>query len=217
VEQIIIKGGNIVDLKRLVLGKRKIKKLNKSQLRMLKTFEFLVRLLLLSIPLYLIIGFGMSSNLLKPLQASVAGQSGWVLEQMGYRILYDDVFITAYSDYGKEPFNFMINEDCTGWKSMLFLFALMFAVPAITMRKRLIGLVIGVIVIWIGNIARVVGVVLAERAYGVEVALLVHDYLWQVGLICLVLVIWLVWLYWVKRKKKLTFYQRLRRLVRWRA
>lgn len=202
-------------LKKLFLRKTKARKLDRGQQRLFGAFEFLARLLVLSIPLYLIIGIGLSGILLRPLQASVAGQSGWVLEHVGFRILYSDVYITSYSSPGAEPFNFMINEDCTGWKSMLFLFALMFAVPGIALRKRLWGLVFGVPAIWIGNIARVVGVVFAERAYGVEAALLVHDYLWQIGLIALVLGIWLVWLGFAGRSKKKTAMDRLKEAIRW--
>ena len=113
----------------------------------------------------------------------------------------DFILSSTYQGAG-QPFIFMINEDCTGWKSMLFLFALIFSVPGIALKKRLFGLVIGIPLIWIGNIARIVGVVLAQESYGVQTALIIHDYLWQLGLIAIVIIIWVVWLSWARKQKK---------------
>jgi len=174
------------------------KKLNSRQQGLLSALEFLVRLLLLSIPLYVIIGLGIN---LIALQVAVAGQSGYILQAMGFHVVQNGPFITS-SIPGGGPFHFLINEDCTGWKSMLFLFALIFAVPGIAMRKRLIGLAIGLPVIWLGNLARVVGVVLAERAYGAENALLLHDYLWQMGMVALVLIIWMAWMRFARARAR---------------
>jgi exosortase/archaeosortase family protein len=203
-----------VKLKRLFFRKMGVKKLDNRQQRLWSAFEFLVRLLVLSIPLYLIIGVGLSGTLLSPLQSAVVEQSAWVLERMGFEVQYSDVFVTSSSSPAAEPFNFMINEDCTGWKSMLFLFALLFAVPGIALGKRLWGLVFGLPAIWVGNLARVVGVVLAEQAYGVEAALIIHDYLWQAGLIALVLGIWMAWLGLAREKRK-TAMEKLKEVIRW--
>ena len=83
---------------------------------------------------------------------------------------------------------------------MLFLFALIFAVPAISLRKRILGLIIGIPIIWLGNLGRVAGVVLAQGAWGREGAMLIHDWLFQAGLVTLVLGIWLAWLLWAKNR-----------------
>jgi exosortase/archaeosortase family protein len=146
------------------------------------------------------------------MQETVAMQSAWVLESMGFSAYQQGEFITVSEkvrvpEHGpgtgsREPFYFMINQDCTGWKSMLFLFALIFAVPGVMLGRRLWGLLFGLVVIWVGNIARVVGVVLAERAHGVQAAMLIHDYLWQAGLIALVLGLWLIWMAWVRRERR---------------
>lgn len=172
-------------------------RLNRKQQRLWHILEFIVRLIILSIPLYLIIGFGIS---LYPLQLAAAGQSGWIMEVMGYSVQQEGAYMTVGGGGPSQDFFFYVNEDCTGWKSMLFLFALVMAVPAIAWRRRGLGLLIGIPVIWLGNLGRVVGVVLAERSYGVETALLVHDYLWQFGLIALVLIIWAGWLFYARRK-----------------
>jgi len=190
--------------------RRRPKRLNRTQKRLWSGLEFLVRLLLLSIPLYLVIGLGISGSVLGPLQAAVAGQSALVLKGMGFQVQHSGVFITTIAGSDAEPFYFMINQDCTGWKSMLFLFALLFAVPGIALRKRLWGLIFGLPSIWLGNLGRVIGVVLAEDAYGKAMALMIHDYLWQLGLIALVVGIWVIWMYWAKRTSKKTFLERLK-------
>jgi exosortase/archaeosortase family protein len=174
-------------------------KLNKRQKKLWRTFGFLVRLLVLSIPLYIVIGLGIS---LMPLQVVVAGMAGRILEQMGFSVIQQGALLSVAAPGVAVPFGFIINEDCTGWKSMLFLFALIFAMPKVAMRKRLWGLAIGLPIIWVGNLARIIGVVLAERAYGVETALLIHDYGWQAGLIALVLGLWIIWLWWARQERK---------------
>ncbi len=182
-----------MNLKKFVFGHR----LNRKQQRLWQTLEFLVRLIVLSVPLYLIIGLGIS---LYPLQLAAAGQSSWILGAMGYSVQQEGAYLTVSGGPPVQDFLFYVNEDCTGWKSMLFLFALIFAVPGVVLRRRLWGLVFGLPAIWLGNLGRVVGVVLAERSYGVETALLIHDYGWQFGLIALVLVIWAGWLFYARRK-----------------
>lgn len=188
----------LINITNWLFGKR-FKKMNKGQKRLLESLEFLIRLLILAIPLYIIIWLGVS---LIPIQAVVASQSGWVLEGMGFQVKQDQNFVTSLSPGDPHPFQFMINDDCTGWKSMLFLFALVFAVPAVTTSKRLWALVFGIPIIWVANIGRVVGVVLAEEAYGVNTALMIHDYLWQLGLIIVVLGIWFVWIKWAENEKR---------------
>ena len=164
-------------------------KLTGSQKRLWNILMFLVRLLILSIPLYLVLVFAID---LSPLQNTVATHSAYVLKAMGYNVFQQgyQIIVGGVTD----NFYFMINEDCTGWKSMLFLFALIFAVPGIPLKKRLIGLVIGIPIIWTGNLMRVVGVVLAERAWGLDYALMLHDYGYRLGLVALVLIVWIVWL-----------------------
>jgi len=171
--------------------------LTRGQKRLWGALEFLIRLLILSIPLYLVLILAID---LSPLQHVVASHSASLLKALGYNVFQEGYRILV----GTIPnhFYFLINEDCTGWKSMLFLFALIFAVPRIAMKKRILGLVIGLPIVWVGNLMRVLGVVLAERAWGVDFALTLHDYGYRLGLIALVLIIWVVWLKLSRREKK---------------
>lgn len=165
------------------------KKLTPQQERLKDTLVFFLRLMVLAAPLYFIIFFVD----LYPLQVLVAGNSFVVMEAMGL----------SPSMNGPEmqvgDFRFFISKDSTGWKSMLFLGALMLAVPGVLWKRRALGLLVGIPLIYLGNLGRVVGIVVAEQAWGRAAALLVHDYLWRFGLIALVLGIWLFWFRWTRR------------------
>lgn len=164
-------------------------RLNRQQERLWNILWFLIRLLILSIPLYLIIFLAVD---LTPVQVAVAGQTAHVLDGMGFNVMQEGYHLIVGTV--EDHFYFMINEDCTGWKSILFLFALMVAVPGIAWKRRLIGLVIGIPLIWVTNLGRVLGVVLAERMWGMEFAMVLHDYGYRLLMVAAVLVVWLVWL-----------------------
>ena len=158
---------------------------------------FLIRLLLLSIPVYIVILF---INLY-PIQLMVASQSNYILSAMGFAVQQDGALISVGNE---SPFRFFISEDSTGWKSFLFLAALIIAVPVVKWRKRLAGIVPGILVLYAGNLLRVLTIVFAEQAYGMQTAMLVHDWLWEFGLTALVLALWVLWLkhanIWNKRQ-----------------
>jgi len=82
---------------------------------------------------------------------------------------------------------------------MLFLLALMMAVPKVSREKRLIGISFGIPLIYLGNLVRILLLVYIQQLYGLGLANLVHDYLWQAGLISLVLAMWILWLVWVRK------------------
>ena len=158
------------------------------QERLLNTLIFLSKVLVLSIPVYLIIIFSVS---LSPLQQLDAAASSSILMAMGNHVSQSGGYLTVGT---QDAFTFYLSEDCTAWKSVLFLFALIFAVPAVSLSKRLAGLAIGSPILWLGNQARIVGVVLTERATSVQFAMFTHDYFWRTFLVALVLGLWLAWM-----------------------
>ncbi len=167
-------------------------RLDHNQQKLFWTFIFLVRLLVLSIPLYFVLTFGN----LYVLQIIVAGQTNYILTSLGFPASQNEFTLHVSSN---QPFTFFISEDSTGWKSMLFFFSLIMAVPdigkqKIKLSKRAIALLIGIPIIWIGNLLRVLGIVLVQQGYGFGAAMLFHDYVYRVGLVALVLVLWFVWL-----------------------
>jgi exosortase/archaeosortase family protein len=158
------------------------------QEKLWETFLFLAKVLILSLPLYFVILFGVS---LAPLQQLDAFVSSGILRALGYPVIQDSAMVSVQ---GANPFSFFMSEDCTAWKSVLFLFALIFAVPKVPLRKRLYGLALGIPVLWLGNQARIVGVVITEQATSVQFAMLTHDYFWRVFLVALVLAVWFLWM-----------------------
>jgi exosortase/archaeosortase family protein len=156
--------------------------------RLLQTLSFLARVIALSLPLYVVMWLGVS---LYPLQVAAASQSAWLLNAFGYEVVQSGTGLMVNSS-----FEFFIIPDCTGWKSMLFLSALVLAVPGVALRKRLKGLAAGIPLVWIGNLGRIVGVVVVQGMWGTGFAMLVHDTLFQAGLAAMVLGLWVTWLFW---------------------
>jgi len=170
-------------------------KFSARQERLWETLLFLIKILVFAIPLYLILTF---QGVLYPLQGVVSHNIYLILKSLGFDVFRDGFLIGIQ---GGNPFVFMISEDCTGWKSMLFLTALIVAVPGVLKRKRVMGLIFGIPLIYLGNLLRILLIVQIQQAYGLEFANVVHDYLWQAGLISLVLLIWVSWLVWLGKIK----------------
>jgi exosortase/archaeosortase family protein len=168
-------------------------RLTKRQERLWNTLIFMIKILLFSIPMYVLLAF---SQILLPLQAAVSSNTVFLLRLMGFDAGVQSLFISIS---GANPFIFVVSEDCTGWKSMLFLIALVSAVPAVEMRKRLAGFLIGLPVIYAGNLVRIILVVIIEQSFGLQAAMLFHDVLWQAGLIALVLAVWTLWFMWARK------------------
>jgi exosortase/archaeosortase family protein len=179
-------------------------KLSGEQKRLFDIFLFLFKLLLFAIPLYIILFF---HGVLFPLQIAVSQNVEFLLNSFGLDVLREGIVFKV------NGFLFLISEDCTGWKSMLFLAALLFAVPRVDLKRRLIGLAAGLLLIYIGNLARILIMVSVSLGYEAEFASLVHDWFWQFGLVSLVLLIWIAWLAWAG-KAKITFLNRLHKLIK---
>lgn len=160
--------------------------LSPSQERQWKLLQFLARLAALSVPLYMIIALAID---LSALQLAVAGNSAWLLGVMGNQVSQEGVLVGVGTLEGA-GFSFTISPDCTGWKSMLFLFGLIFAVPAVACKRRLLGLAAGIPVLWGVNLLRIVSAVYAQQAWGIEAAMVLHDVWWQLGLAAAVLAVW---------------------------
>jgi exosortase/archaeosortase family protein len=168
----------------------KFSRLTPKQKRLWELEKFLLRVLVMVIPVYLILTFGISTL---PAQYEVARESEWLMSSMGMEAAqYGTGVIVGVPDKG--PFFFVIGPDCTGWKAMLFFAALLLAVPRRAWRARIAGMALGLSALWVMNVLRVVEVVQVYASSGYWTAMLVHDYLWQVGMGAAALVLWLVWL-----------------------
>ncbi len=156
-----------------------------------ETLIFLLRLLAFSLPLYLILSLGTG---LEPLQVAFATQSNYLLSLMRFEVEQELSMLSVSHEGDKQPFVFVISPDSTAWKTMLFLAALVFAVPRVRIKYRVIGTVTGIIILWTFNLVRVITIVHAENAWGLETALFVHDVLWELGLTGVTVAVWAVWM-----------------------
>ena len=166
---------------------RAVKNFTPFQLRLWEIVVFLSRFLLLAIPFHMILWTGFDAE---PLQQLTASSVGAMLSLCGVEASVDGSLIDIIgAGWGIE-----IIKDCVGWKSYLALAGLMFAVRGVALRKRLVGTIAALPVIYIGNTFRIFSSIYLGLIFGTEHFAFVHDILWQGGLIALVLCSWLVWL-----------------------
>ena len=169
--------------------KKTKKKFTPSQLRMWDTLIFLTRFCLLAIPLHLIIWTGYDFSHIISITSDFTSRAMTILGTDFFRI-DNTFFITT-------PTGMLIADiikDCSGWKSFLALFSLMIATRHAGTKARILGITIGIPIIFIGNIIRLATTFHLTYIYGLDIFDLTHNMLWQGGLIFLVLASWFIWL-----------------------
>lgn len=163
--------------------------MTKQQQKLWNVLYFLVRFLILAIPLHLIIWSSYDFSLLKNITSSLLEL---MLKILNVSYIRDGLLFTISTKTGMLIIE--IIRDCVGWKSMLAFASLIVAVPKIKLRKRLYGILIGVPIIFVMNAFRLATTFYISSIFGVEVFDFVHKFLWQVGLIVLILAMWVFWL-----------------------
>ncbi len=169
--------------------KRQKKSLNKKDA--FRILKFLVRFNLFAIPLYLIIVSGFQLGFLKDATADFTFH---MLRLTGIDASITGNLISIPAENG--VFAARIDWDCTGWKSMFALFALIFATD-FSMRKKLHGLVL-IPAVYIVNLLRIWFMFLFVSDFGLAYYDIVHATIWSWGLILTVLVLWVVWMRFFK-------------------
>jgi exosortase/archaeosortase family protein len=92
----------------------------------------------------------------------------------------------------------LIDTQCTGVTLMAVYIALVLAYP-VSWKMRTLAIVAGIPILFAVNIARVVGVAWASELLPGQSFYLVHDYLFEFGMVFAVLMTWAVWLSIVRR------------------
>ncbi len=152
---------------------------------------FLLRVNIMLIPFYVII---YTNFAFLPLQIAFASLIAWMLGLFGLQTMQIDQFLYV----GADKFPIDISFDCLGWKSIYSLSVLVIATPGDAKRK------LNFLKIWVPalfgiNIFRIISIILLGNVIGFRYVEPVHSYVWQVGIIALVIGIWYLWL---KKKKK---------------
>ena len=89
-------------------------------------------------------------------------------------------------------FGAFIDWDCTGWKSMFALFALIFATDY-PIRKKLYGLLL-LPVIYLINLIRITFMSWFISNYDLAYYEIVHATIWSWGMIAAILILWVLWM-----------------------
>ncbi len=162
-------------------------KLGGREKRMVSVLIFLGKLIILSLPMYAVLHFSIS---LYPLQEAVIGQSMAIFDASGYSPERRGFVITVNKTH---EFSFAITEDCTPWKSIWLLFALMLAVKR-RWKDRAWGFAAGAVLLWASNLLRIFLIVWTEQHLGLGAAMFIHNYLWKALLVGVVVAFWALWI-----------------------
>ncbi|RLG13509.1 MAG: hypothetical protein DRN71_04685 [Candidatus Nanohalarchaeota archaeon] len=150
---------------------------------------FLVRFLILAIPLHVLLWLNFDAHVL---QVATVSSVAFLLSLAGVPYEVVDVFLLV--DCNSFVWTIEIIKDCVGWKSFMAVSGLMFAVRKVALSRRMIGVLAALPLIYAGNVFRIFTSIYLSIVFGYEWFDFIHSVLWQGGLIALVIVIWWVWL-----------------------
>jgi len=166
--------------------------------KLMEILKFFVKLNILAIPLFIIITTNYQSAFLMDI---TTGTSFFAIKSTMEANIEDNI-ITIPIDNG--VWGARISWDSTGWKSMLALFALIFATD-FSLRKKALGLIL-IPIVYAINIVRIWFMFFAVKIYGVEIFDLIHTVIWSWGLIITILILWVLWMkYFPNNPKSLKF------------
>ncbi len=181
--------------------KRKKLELKKKDVERIELIvDFLIKFNLLAVPMYIVMFSGIEFY---PLQLFLTDVMHGIITTLGYEATKSGITLTLVSMPAVA--NVIIGMDCTAWKSMYALAALMIASPVKNDRKKLKHILLGVSAVFVINIVRLVTTVLAGYWFGMRYLDIVHTLLWREGMIFAVVLIWLLWLKRKKEKQKVLF------------
>ena len=161
-----------------------------------------VRFVMLFLALVLLIGIGFSQLITRYhdqvlwLMEGTATICGAVLSVFSSQVFYGGVNVSY------QGFTVEIIDECTGLFEMLIYLAAVFSF-ATSIKKKLIGVLLGLPAIFVFNLARIT-LLLVAGAYSWKLFEFMHLYLWQVTLIIMIATIWIGWLYLVVYREKRT-------------
>lgn len=101
-------------------------------------------------------------------------------------------------------FSYFVISECGAIEVMAIFFSAVFAFPT-TWRKRLIGLVAGLPLMYLLNIGRLACLAVVgslDSSKGRQVFDFAHEYVWQAVYIVFVVVVWMIWIELVVRRKR---------------
>lgn len=173
-----------------------------TQQKLFETLKFMVKFLLAGSIFQLILYIYPDTEIL---QAGLTQIISAMLNSTGFQPITEGISITLSST------EYIISQDCLGWKSIAAFTALIYASTERTLEHTTF-IIQGAAVIFLANIIRVyTTVILAEK--GFISFNIIHDVLWRWSLTLLVLA---MWIYWFKKLKDRSpiYQQRIQEQVR---
>jgi exosortase/archaeosortase family protein len=161
------------------------KKLIEKQKKLQDTLIFLIKFSLFAVVLHFLLWINIDTL---PLQKTTAELVAFILSLIGYESVSQGTIVKTDS-WGIE-----IVRDCLGWKSMLAVLGLVFATPNVEVRRKLLGALFGISIVFIANIARLVTTAIVGVKFGYSGFEMTHLFLWRWGLMVVVLSGWWIWL-----------------------
>lgn len=177
-----------------------LKVMGKELYRLWKKLSPVVRFIILFLVMLLMVGI-VTSQLLSRfhekilwLMSFTASVAGGVLSLFSSQVSYHDTTIVF------KGFRVEIIDECTGLFEIFIYMAAVLAYST-SIKKKLLGLAVGIPTIYLFNIARIIFLLVAG-AYSQRLFNFMHLYFWQGTLIIMISSIWAAWLYWVVYHEK---------------
>jgi len=164
------------------------KKVLEQRKKLISILWFIVKFNLLAIPLYILIYLNFS---LPSVQIFLTNMLTKTLQLMGYQVSSEGFLLTLLSN--NEIMRIEISMDCTGWKSMYLLAALIFVTPS-KLKKKTKFLVFSLVFLFFVNFIRILTTILLSFRFGFQYLDIIHTFLWREGLIFVVIALWYLWL-----------------------
>jgi exosortase/archaeosortase family protein len=127
-----------------------------------------------------------------PITRTVAGWAGACMRAVGIKATVEGNVILLPSR------SLSVDPQCTAVDLLAVYTALVLAYP-LRWKMRLLALVLGAVVLQVANIARLVGVAWASEVLVGRSFYVVHDYLFEFGMVFVVLMMWAAWLSFAQR------------------
>ncbi|MFH0961371.1 MAG: archaeosortase/exosortase family protein [archaeon] len=145
----------------------------------------------MAIPLYLLIYLKADFRFA---QETVAGQVAAVSRLLGNPAVAEGYLVKS-SNVILE-----VIEACVAWKDVFAFIALVIAVPNRSAKEKAFGIIVGSLVMYLANLARLVTVLFVAVRIPAFTEV-VHSVLWKFGMISLILLVWLSWMRLTSREK----------------
>jgi exosortase/archaeosortase family protein len=154
--------------------------------QLMRILVFVIKLALLSIPIWIIVGLNLQFPVFKEVTTGIIYHT---LKGLGINAQLNDTALTIPAADG--IFTVNLNWVCAGWESMYIFFALVMATD-FSLRKKARGMIFLPAIFFI-NIFRIVFVLLLVNVYGAAYFDALHV-AWTFVLAVILLLLWYVWM-----------------------